>query len=306
MTTDAVKKGISMIEFLRALVDPDTDFLRLAVLVGVLSSFSFGIIGTYIITRRISYIAGAISHCVFGGIGGALFLQNRMGITWFTPVLGAIISALLAAVIIGLVSLYAHQREDTVIGSIWAIGMASGMLFIDLTPGYFDITSYLFGDILLISSSDIWIVAGLDLTVVVLSCFFYNKLVAVCFDDEFARLRGINSSAIYLLLLCLIALTIVLLVRVVGIIMVIALLTIPSAIAGHFARRLWQMMTVAVILCMVFTSSGIAFSYLYNMSSGPVIIIVAGITYVLVISGSWVFKVKKKQIKCSDETPADK
>jgi len=284
-----------MIEFLQALFDPDNEFLRLAILVGIISSFSFGIIGTYIITRRISYIAGAISHCVFGGIGASLFLQNRIGITWFTPMVGTVISALLAAVVIGLASLYGRQREDTVIGTIWALGMASGVLFIDLTPGYFDISSYLFGDILLISNADIWIVAGLDLTIVLLSFFFYNKLIAVCFDDEFARLRGINSSLFYLLLLCLTALTVVLLVRVVGIIMVIALLTIPSAIASYFAKRLWQMMAVAVALCMVFTSSGLALSYSYNISSGPAIIIVAGITYMLVISGSWVFQTQKKQ-----------
>jgi len=130
---------------------------------------------------------------------------------------GAVLSALLAALLIGIVSLYAKQREDTVIGALWAVGMASGLLFLDFTPGYFDLMSYLFGDILIISKSDLWAVIGLDLIVVSFSVYFYNKLLAVCYDDEFARLRGIHSNLFYILLLCLTALTIVLLVRVVGI-----------------------------------------------------------------------------------------
>ena len=176
------------------------------------------------------------------------------------------------------------------------LGMASGILFIDFTPGYFDISSYLFGDILLISGEDVWMVSVLGFTVVLISFFFYNKLVAVCFDEEFARLRGINSGAFYLLLLCLVAVTVVLLVRVVGIIMVIALLTIPPAIASYFSKRLLHMMALSVLLCMAFTSSGIAFSYSYNISCGPAIIFVAGIIYILVVSGSWFFQNRKKRL----------
>ena len=279
-----------MIEFIQALLDPDNEFLRLALSVSLLASISFGIIGTYVVTRRISYLAGAISHCVFGGIGTALYLQKRVGLAWMDPMYGAVISAIIAAIIIGLVSLYAEQREDTVIGALWAVGMAAGLLFIDLTPGYFDITSYLFGDILLISHSDLWLVVCLDIIVVVFSVYFYNTILAVCFDDEFASLRGIHSGAFYIVLLCLTALTVVLLVRVVGIVMVIALLTIPAAVAGQFTKRLWHMMALAVFLCMVFNGAGLAISYTWTLSSGPTIIVVAGLTYMTVLLCTRLFK----------------
>ena len=295
MITAAARRGIFMIEFFTALADPDNEFLRLAFMVGMLASLSFGIIGTYIITRRISYIAGAISHCVFGGIGAGLFLQNKIGLTWFDPMHGALAAALMAAVIIGLVSLYAHQREDTVIGALWAVGMAAGLLFIDLTPGYHNLASYLFGDILLISKSDLWLVLILDGVVVALSVYFYNTFLGVCFDQEFTRLRGVQVGPFYILLLCLTALTVVLLVRVVGIVMVIALLTLPAAVAGQFARRLWHMMVLATLFCMAFTWTGLSISYTYSLSSGPTIILVAGATYLLVIMGrkfmaTWVRK----------------
>ncbi|MFO7560670.1 MAG: metal ABC transporter permease [Desulfobacterales bacterium] len=275
-----------MIEFWSAVLDPDNEFLRLAIYVSVLASVSFGIIGTFVVTRRISYLAGAISHCVFGGIGAAIYLQKKVGIVWFDPMYGAVLSAILAALLIGTVTLYAKQREDTVIGVLWAVGMAAGLLFLDVTPGYFDLTSYLFGDILIISKSDLWMVAGLNVIIASFSIYFYNKLLAVCYDDEFARLRGIHTNLFYILLLCLTALTVVLLVRVVGIIMVIALLTIPAAVAGQFARRLWQVMLLAVILCMAFNGAGLVLSYHYNLSTGPAIIVIAGITYLAVLAGS--------------------
>ena len=293
MTTGAAKKGTVMFEFINALSDPDNEFLRLALYVGALASLAFGIIGTYVVTRRISYLAGAIAHCVFGGIGAGLYLQTVVGLKWFDPIYGAVASAILAAVIIGMVSLYSAQREDTVIGALWAVGMAAGLLFVDLTPGYFDISSYLFGDILLLTQRDVWMVAVLDVVILALSIYFYNTLLAVCFDDEFAKLRGIPVGPFFILLLCLTALTVVLLVRMVGIVMVIALLTLPAAVAGHFSRRLWQMMILAVLFCMAFTWSGLALSYTYNLSSGPTIIAIAGIVYltVLIISRNW----KKKK-----------
>lgn len=285
MTTAAAKRAIFMIEFFTALADPDNEFLRLALMVGMFASLSFGVIGTYIVTRRISYIAGAISHCVFGGIGAGLFLRNRVGITWIDPMHGAVAAALMAAVVIGLVSLYASQREDTVIGALWAVGMAAGLLFIDMTPGYYNLGSYLFGDILLISKGDLWMVLVLDCVVVTLSIYFYNTFLGVCFDHEFARLRGVPVGPFYILLLCLTALTVVLLVRVVGIVMVIALLTLPAAVAGQFARRLWHMMILAALFCMAFTWLGLSISYTYSLSSGPTIIVVAGATYLLVLVG---------------------
>ena len=270
-----------MAEFFAALNNPHISFLRYAFLAGLMASIAFGVIGSYVVVRRITYIAGAISHCVLGGIGGGLYAQSK-GMTWLDPILGALVTALLAAIVIGLVSIHVKEHEDTVIGALWAIGMAVGLLFIAATPGYVDPMSYLFGNILLVSQKDLWIIGGLNFLVVGVAWFFYNNFLAVCFDEEYARIRGLNTSAYYLLLLCLTALTIVLLVRVVGIVMVVALLTLPAAIAGHFVRGLWQMMVLASLLCMVFLSGGLAASYSLDLPTGPVIIIFAGAVYLCV------------------------
>lgn len=272
-----------MTDFLDALWDPNIPFVRCALLVGLLASVSLGVVGSYVVTRRITYIAAAISHCVLGGIGAALYLDKAQGMTWCNPMYGALAAALLSAVIIGLVSLYARQREDTVISAVWAVGMAIGLIFFAKTPGYAsDPYSYLFGNILLISHHDVWLVTAMDIVVLALGLGFYPKLLALCFDEEFAELRGVQVKFYYMLLLCLTALTVVLLVRVVGIVLVIALLTLPAAVAGHFSRKLWQMMLVAVLCCMVFVTTGIAMSYPSNLPSGPVIILIAGAVYLLV------------------------
>ena len=273
-------------DFLNALADPAIPFLRHAFFSGILASIAFGIIGTYVVARRITSIAGAISHCVLGGIGAGLYLEKGVGITWFGPLTGAIVAALIAAIIIGLVSLRANQREDTAIGALWSIGMAVGLLFIAKTPGYLDPMSYLFGNILLTSRADLWLVLVLDALVIGVAGLFYHQFLAVCFDEEYARLRGIRTDLFYLLLLCLTALTVVLLVRVVGIVMVIALLTLPAAVAGTFARNLSQMMVLATLCAMGFISSGLAVSYSYDLPSGPTIIVLAGGAYLVTLLGS--------------------
>lgn len=272
-------------DFLNALSDPAIPFLRYAFISGILASIAFGVIGTYVVARRITYIAGAISHCVLAGIGAGLYLQHALGITWFGPLAGAIVAALAAAIIIGLVSLHANQREDTVIGALWSIGMAIGLLFIAKTPGYLEPMSYLFGNILLISEADLWLVLVLDALVLGATALFYRQFQAVCFDEEYARLRGLRTDIYYLLLLCLTALTVVLLVRVVGIVMVIALLTLPAAVAGSFARGLGQMMLLATLCSMAFIASGLAISYSRDLPSGPTIIVLAGLVYLLVLAG---------------------
>jgi len=272
-----------MTEFFAALVDPNLPFLRYALLTGVFASIPFGIIGTFVVVRRISYIAGAIAHCVLGGIGLGLYMEKAMGVTWFGPMQGAVLVALLAAVILTLVSRYAAEREDSVIGALWAVGMATGLLFIAKTPGYVDPMSYLFGNILLVSKQDFIFVLLLDGLVLRLVGIFYNKFLAVCFDEEFARLRGLNTGWVYLLLLCLAAMTIVLLVRVVGIVMVIALLTLPASVAGNMSRNVAQMMLLAVLFCAGFVVCGLGLSYNLDLPSGPVIIVIAATVYLLVL-----------------------
>ncbi len=258
-------------------------FLQYALMTGLLASIACGVIGSYVVTRRISYVAGAISHFVLGGMGAARYLNVVHGWSFISPLEGAAVSALLAAVIIGLVSLKAKEREDTVIGALWAVGMAVGILFISQTPGYNqDLMSYLFGNILMVAPEDIYIITALDAVVLLFGLLFYNQLLAVCFDEEFARLRGINVELFYLLLLCLTALTVVILVNVVGIILVIALITLPAAVAGHFTHTLWRMMIVATIFSAFFTIVGLAVSYGPNLPAGATIIVVAGITYLVV------------------------
>jgi len=270
-----------MTEFLAALTDPGMPFFRYALLTGIFASIPFGIVGTFVVVRRISYIAGAIAHCVLGGIGLGLYLEKAVGITWFGPMQGAVLVALLAAVILALVSRYATQREDSVIGALWAVGMAVGLLFIAKTPGYVDPMSYLFGNILLVSKNDLFFVLGLDAVVVILVWIFYNKFLAICFDEEFSRLRGVKTAWMYLLLLCLAALTIVLLVRVVGIVMVIALLTLPAAVAGNFSKNILQMMLLSVFFCAAFVVTGLGVSFSLDLPSGPVIIVIAAVIYLL-------------------------
>ncbi len=275
-----------MTELFAALFDPNLPFLRYALVTGLLASIAFGIIGTFVVVRRISYIAGAISHCVLGGIGAGLYMHHVVGITWFTPMFGAIMVALLAAVVLAAISLRGKEREDSLIGALWAGGMALGFLFIAATPGYFDPMSYLFGNILLITAKDVYYVLGLDALVLLIVGVFYNAFIGLCFDEEFARLRGIQTHWLYLLLLCMTALTIVLLVRIVGIIMVIALLTLPAAIAGRFSRTIFQMMIGAILLCAMFITAGLGLSYHLDLPSGSVIILVATVTYLLSLIAS--------------------
>ena len=283
-----------MAEFLQALWAPENAFLRLALLAAVLASVACGVVGSYVVSRRITYIAGGVAHCVLGGMGLAKYLNVVHGWHWLRPLHGAVAAALAAAMIIGLVSMRARQREDTVISAVWAIGMALGILFIGATPGYREeLVSYLFGNILMVTARDVWLIAALDLVVLGIVCAFYRQLVAVCFDEEFARLRGINVEAYYLLLLCLTALTVVSLVTVVGIVMVIALLALPAATAGNFSKTLWQMMALATLFSILFTTFGLALSYGPDLPAGATIVTLAGGVYLLVSIGARIRRMRR-------------
>lgn len=269
-------------EFLEAV--RGSSFLQAGLAAGALASVSCGVVGTYVVVRRITYVAAGISHSILGGMGAAIWLQTVHGVTWATPLAGAMAAALLSAAIIGVASLRFKQREDTVISALWAIGMAAGVIFIARTPGYQqNLMSYLFGDILMVPPRDLWLIGALDGLVVLLSTVFYKQLLAVCFDEEFARSRGVNVQAYYLLLLGLTALTVVLLVTVVGTVLVIALLTLPVAVASLWARRLWQVMVTSVVLSLLVTAGGLAASYPLGLPSGAVIIVLAGAIYLLAL-----------------------
>jgi len=260
-------------------------------LTGILASVACGIIGTYVVVRRISYIADGIAHTVLGGMGAALYLHKVYHWQGLVPIHGALVAAVIAAVIIGLVSLWAKQREDTVISALWAVGMAVGIVFISRTPGYNeDLMGYLFGNILMVSSSDLWMLVALDVVAVGIGLLFYNQFLAVCFDQEFARLRGMKVELFYLLLLCLAALTVVVLATVVGIVMVIALLTLPIGIAALFSTTMWRMMVISSILCAVFTTSGLVLSYEPDYPAGATTIIIAGAAYLAAVTLKWALR----------------
>ena len=268
-----------MFECWSELCSPDLGFLRYAMLLGLLAAPALGVVGTMVLTRRISSLAGASAHAALGGVGLALYLQRVWMWTFCTPELGAVFGALIAAWVVGIVSLSASEREDTVIGVVWALGMAFGLLFLDRTPGYVDWQGYLFGNILLVSKTELYMTLALDAAVLLPLVFFYDRLLAVSFDSTFAQLRGVRATAIYLVLLSLTALTIVVLMNVVGIILVIALLTLPAATSGFFTRHLSSMMVLAGVLSAVFVVLGLLMSYFCRIPSGPAIVVLAGAVY---------------------------
>lgn len=269
-------------EFLRDVIA--SPLLLYGVAAGLLASVACGVVGTYVVTRRIAVIAGSISHCVLGGLGAAWYLKAGLGWEFAHPMAGAVVAAILAAVIIGWVGQRAKERVDTVISAIWAVGMAVGLLFIAKTPGYDqDLMTYLFGDILLVSRGDLWLIAALDAVILGVCFLFFRQLQAVCFDEEFARTRGVPVAVFDYLLLILIALTVVLLISVVGLVLVIALLTLPVAIAGPFARRMGWLMAASAVLCAVFTLGGMALAYGPNLPTGATIIVLAAGAYLAVL-----------------------
>ncbi|MDR1491598.1 MAG: metal ABC transporter permease [Planctomycetaceae bacterium] len=274
---------------------PDYQFLRQAFLVSALASLSFGIIGTFVVVRRIGYLAGAISHCAFGGVGIGVFLQQAIlsaGMTtlatFLDPIAIAVLFSIGASLMIGAVQMRAKEREDSIIGAIWALGMALGVLFFTKTKGFHTIDAYLFGDILLVSTNGVRLVGILDIAVLLITVFSFRRLEAVCFDEEFVRLRGIPAGFYFQLLLVLIAVTVVLMIQLVGIILVIALLTLPAATAARLTTRLLPMACVAIILCFAFCWIGLYASVLFNLAAGPMMILVAGICYFFVLIGGMI------------------
>jgi len=249
------------------------DFMRNALLAGLLVSIACGIVGTYVVTNRIVFISGGIAHAAYGGIGLGYFLG-------FSPILGAIGFSLAASLGMAWVQHKTRQRADTIIGVMWAIGMSLGIILVDLTEGYkADLMSYLFGSILAVPSSDLLIMLILDLVILAVVGLFYKEFLAISFDETFAEISNVPVERLYLLLICMIALTVVMMMRVVGLIMVIALLTMPAAISAQFTRDMRKMMVLAVILGVVFTTVGLWLSYSLNLTSGATIILLSGAVY---------------------------
>jgi len=249
------------------------EFIRNALAAGILVSLVCGVIGSLVVVNRIVFLAGGIAHAAYGGIGLAFF----MGWPYVVGTLGV---SVVSAGIMAAVTLRARHRADAVVGVIWAVGMAIGVILLDLTPGYnADLMSYLFGSILAVPASDLWQMGAIAVGVVIAVSFYYNDFLAMSYDDEFARLRRAPVTFLYCLLLVMTALTVVMIIRVVGLILVIALLTIPPFIAEKFTGSLRAMMVVASLLSCFFTVSGLWLSYLLNLTSGATIILVAAVGF---------------------------
>jgi zinc transport system permease protein len=248
-------------------------FMRNALVAGILVSIACGIIGAYVVVNRIVFLSGGIAHAAYGGIGLAYLVGSD-------PTLTAVGFSLLSSMVMGIVHRETSERSDTIIGVIWAIGMALGVIFVDLTPGYkADLMSYLFGSILAVPQRDLWLMLGVDLLVLLVINLLYKELLAVSFDETYATVRNVPVGLVYYSLLALTALTVVMMMRIVGLIMVIALLTIPAAISGQFVSGMRRMMLSSSLLGIVFTVVGLALSFALNLTSGATIILVAATGY---------------------------
>ncbi len=274
-------------------------FFIYALLAALFSSITCGFIGTYIVSRRIVFISGGISHASFGGVG----IGYYMGLN---PLLGAAVFSVLAAVGIESFSRKSELREDSLIGMMWSFGMAVGIIFIFITPGYSaNLMSYLFGNILTVSSFEIYLMAGLSLVIVLFFILLFKEILFLAFDEDYARTQGIPTSIINYVLISLVALTIVINIRVVGIILVISLLTIPQATANLITKSFKHMILFATGFGFLSSVSGLFLSYYLNIPSGAAIIFVAIFIFLIMKTGVYFhtkISLKKKLTKSGKQS----
>lgn len=255
-------------------------FLMNAVLAAALASVAAGAVGSLVVVRRSTYLAGAVSHSLLAGLGLARLLQRRFGFEGLTPMMGAVLVAVGVAILAARLAVRGKQRADTVLSAVWTGGMALGVSFVAATPGYQDdLMSYLFGSILLVTGSDLAWMAAMDLLIVGVMVLCYNRFLAIAFNEELARLRGVRTAIYELVYHVLTALTVVLLVRVAGIVLAIALLTLPAAAAGLLTRRLDRMMAAAAGLCFGVSVLGLAVSYAPGWPPGATIVELSVLVY---------------------------
>mgnify|MGYP001590829426 CR=1 FL=1 len=265
--------------FLRAVLEHG--FLQLALAAGLVSAVGCGVVGSLVVVRRITFLAGGIAHAVLGGMGVALWLGQD-------PITGAAVSAVLAALLIGWIGLKARQREDMLIGSVWAIGMAIGIVAIAHTPGYStDLMTYLLGNLLMVTREQVWAMAVLDLLMLGVLAALYRPLVATVFDEEFARVRGLPTTALYLGLLVVVALAVVVLVQAVGLVLVMALLTLPAATALLWAASVGRLMLGATAVAALVIVSGLGVAFETDSPAGATIVLCAAALYLAALGLKW-------------------
>ncbi|MBL1218577.1 MAG: metal ABC transporter permease [Planctomycetes bacterium] len=271
-----------MIQFIQDM--PTNPLLLTGLIAGLLASIACGAIGPFVVTRRIVFLSGAIAHMAVGGLGAAIFLAAHFPqlFGWLKPMHGALIAAVLAAVLIAVVYERVTERMDTLIGAMWAVGMSIGILLIKYTPGYHtDLMSFLFGNIVYVTWSQIWLMTALDIVIIGCVCFMHKQLLAVCIDEEQAELQGVHVFSTHLILLILVALTVICLIKVVGLVLVIALLSLPAATAAHHLSRLVAIQWGAILLCILLTTVPRMAVYGTRMSPESAIVLAAGGVYLI-------------------------
>lgn len=262
-------------------------FIQNAILAGLLASIACGVIGSLLVVNRAVFLAGGIAHSAYGGVGLAFFLS--------LPPLPCILGfTIFMSLIMAALTVEHRERMDTFIGMIWTVGMALGIILIDLSPGYnVDLMSFLFGSILSIPGSDIKIMAAVDLLTIAVVFSFYKEFLSMSYDMEFSRVRGVPVRLLHFLFLILVALAVVITIRVVGLILVMALFTIAPYLTERFSRSLSRMMAASCLANMVFVFAGLWLSYRYNLTSGATIILVAAGAFIIFVLGErLVFKDK--------------
>lgn len=258
-------------------------FLRNGCIAALLAAVAAGVVGSLVVVRRSTYLAGAVSHSVLAGIGLSLFLTRRFGCPFLPPMAGAVLVAVGVAVLLAFLTRNGKFRADTVLSAVWTSGMALGVLFVCATPGFQDdLMGYLFGSLLLVPTEDVWRIAVMDGLVLVVTLFCYQRFLAISFNEELARLRGIRTERYELIYQILVALTVVMLIRVAGIVLAVALLTLPAATSGLLMKRLSGMMIFAVVIGGVCSLGGLVLSYLFDTPPGATIVLLAAVLYFVV------------------------
>jgi len=254
-------------------------FVQHALVAAVLVSLAAGIVGALVVVNRLVFMTGGIAHTAYGGVGTAIFLGLPV-----LPITAVFTAG--AALILGGLSVKRRERTDTLIGVIWAAGMAFGLILVDLSPGYqVGLMTYLFGSILTVGVRELWLMGGIDALVLGLTLYYYRDLLSFSFDPVFARTRGIPVTGLYLMLLMLVAQTVVMMIQVVGLLLVIALLTLPPYLAQRYTRTLGGMMALSAGLSLLFCLVGLYTSYWFDIGSGPAIIATASVIYLFVVGG---------------------
>jgi zinc transport system permease protein len=254
------------------------EFLRVVVVAGLLSALGCGVVGSLVVIKRSTFIAGGIAHSVLGGLGLAHLLGQP-------PLAGAAIAAVVAALIVGWIAQRGGQHEDMLIGALWAVGMAVGIVAIARTPGYStDLMSYLLGNLLMVTREQVLTTAALDGVMIVALVALWRPVIATTFDEEFARVRGLPTLALNLGVLVMIALSVVVLVQAVGLVLVMALLTLPAATALLAVSSVGRVMAVATALAAGEILLGLAVAYETDTPAGAVIVLVSACIFGLTLA----------------------